>query len=121
MTVLRAVLMTGCVVFGLALAVMLLLAVVNLEPNTEEVIQAFRDEGLEVGETQQVDCEGDRSFVPKTYKAQVSFTIPPQGELVGGMSLRSSPRRTWSRYANTARGLRGCSPPRSMSRTRCWC
>jgi hypothetical protein len=76
--------MTGCVVLGLALAVMLLLAVVNLEPNTEEVIQAFRDEGLEVGETQQVDREGDRSFVPKTYEAQVSFTIPPQGERVGG-------------------------------------
>jgi hypothetical protein len=37
--------MTGCVVLGLALAVMLLLAMVNLEPNTEEVIQAFRDEG----------------------------------------------------------------------------
>ena len=80
----RAVLMTGCVVLGLALAVMLLLAVVNREPNAEEVIQAFRDEGLEVGETQQVDYQGDRSFVPKTYEEQVSFTIPSQGERVGG-------------------------------------
>ena len=75
--------MTGCVVLGLALTVMLLLAVVNREPNAEEVIQGFRNEGLEVGETQQVDREGDRSFVPKTYKEQVSFTIPSQGERVG--------------------------------------
>jgi hypothetical protein len=58
--------------------------VVNREPNAEEVIQTFRDEGLEVGETQQVDREGDRSFVPKTYEEQVSFTIPSQGERVGG-------------------------------------
>jgi hypothetical protein len=43
------------------------------------VIQAFRDEGLEVGETQRVDREGDRSLVPKTYEEQVSFTIPSQG------------------------------------------
>jgi hypothetical protein len=81
---LRAVLITGCVVLGLALAMMLMLAVVNREPNAEEVIQAFRDEGLEVGETQQVDREGDRSFVPKTYEEQVSFKIPTQGERVGG-------------------------------------
>jgi hypothetical protein len=81
---LRAVLITGCVVLGLALAMMLMPAVVNREPNAEEVIQAFRDEGLEVGETQQVDREGDRSFVPKTYEEQVSFKIPSQGERVGG-------------------------------------
>jgi len=54
------------------------------EPTAEEVIQAFRDEGLEVGETRQVDREVDRSFVPKTYKEQVSFTVPSQGERVGG-------------------------------------
>jgi hypothetical protein len=84
LSVLRAVLIAGCVALGLALAVMLLLAVVNREPNAEEVIQTFRDEGLEVGETQQVDREGDRSFVPKTYEEQVSFTIPSQGERVGG-------------------------------------
>ena len=84
LSVLRTVLITGCVALGLALAVMLLLAVVNREPNAEEVIQAFRDEGLEVGETQQVDREEDRSFVPKTYKEQVSFTIPSQGERAGG-------------------------------------
>jgi hypothetical protein len=84
LSVLRAVLITGCVVLGLALAMMLMLAVVNREPNAEEVIQAFRDEGLEVGETQQVDREGDRSFVPKTYEEQVSFKISTQGERVGG-------------------------------------
>jgi hypothetical protein len=79
LSVLRAVLIAGCLVLGLALAVMLVLAVVNREPNAEEVIQAFRDEGLEVGETQRVDREGDRSLVPKTYEEQVSFTIPSQG------------------------------------------
>jgi hypothetical protein len=84
LSVLRAVLIAGCVVLGLALAVVVLLAVVYREPTAEEVIQALRDEGLEVGETRQVDREGDRSFVPKTYKEQVSFTVPSQGERVGG-------------------------------------
>jgi hypothetical protein len=84
LSVLRAVLITGCVALGLALAVMLLLAVVNREPNAEEVIQAFRDEGLEVGETQQIDREEDRSFVPKTYEEQLTFKIPSQGERAGG-------------------------------------
>ena len=51
LSVLRAVLIAGCVVLGLALAVVLLLAVVYREPTAEEVIQAFRNEGLEVGET----------------------------------------------------------------------
>src|ERR687894_75576 len=83
LSVLRTVLITGCVALGLALAVMMLLAVVNREPNAEEVIQAFRDEGLEVGETQQVDREEDRSFVPQTYEEQVTFTIPSQGERAG--------------------------------------
>ncbi len=92
MSVLRAVLITGCVVLGLALAMMLMPAVVNREPNAEEVIQAFRDEGLEVGETQQVDREGDRSFVPKTYEEQVSFKIPTQGERVGGRVFTFEPQ-----------------------------
>src|SRR5829696_4974053 len=87
LSVLRAVLIAGCVVLGLALAVVVLLAVVYREPTVEEVIQAFR-EGLEVGETRQVDREVDRevdrSFVPKTYKEQVSFTVPSQGERVRG-------------------------------------
>jgi hypothetical protein len=81
LSVLRAVLpIAGCVVLGLVLAVVLLPAMVYREPTAEEVIQAFRDEGLEVGETRQVD----RSFVPKTYKEQVTFTVPSQGERVGG-------------------------------------
>ena len=66
MSILRAVLIAGCVVLGLALAVVVLLAVVYRQPTAEEVIQAFRDEGLEVGETRQVDREVDRSFVSKT-------------------------------------------------------
>src|SRR5215217_1354696 len=88
LSVLRAVLIAGCVVLGLALAVVVLLAVVYREPPAEEVIQAFREEGLEIGETRQVDREVDRSFVPKTYKEQVSFTVPSQGERVGGRVFR---------------------------------
>src|SRR5215217_6989085 len=83
LSILRAGLIAGCVVLGLALAMVLLLAVAYREPTAEEVIQAFRDEGLEVGETRQVDREGDRSFVPKTYTEQVTFPLPSQGELVG--------------------------------------
>ena len=79
LSVLRAVLIAGCVVLGLVLAVVLL-AMVYREPTAEVVIQAFCNEGLEVGETRQVD----RSFVPKTNKEQVSFTVPSQGERVGG-------------------------------------
>ena len=88
LSVLRAVLIAGCVVLGLALAVVVLLAVVYREPPAEEVIQAFREEGLEIGETRQVDREVDRSFVPKIYKEQVSFTVPSQGERVGGRVFR---------------------------------
>lgn len=84
LSILRAILIAGCVVLSVSLAVVLVLAVVYREPSAEEVIQAFRDEGLEVGETQQVDREGDRSFVPKTYEEQVSFVIPSVGERAGG-------------------------------------
>ena len=118
LSVLRAVLIAGCVVLGLALAVVVLLAVVYREPPAEEVIQAFREEGLEIGETRQVDREVDRSFVPKTYKEQMSFTVPSRESASGDGSLPSSPRRTWSRCASTTRGLGSCSPPTSTSRTK---
>ena len=56
----------------------------NREPTAEEVIEAFRDEGLEVGEMQTVARSEDRSLIPKTYEEQMSFTIPSSGERSGG-------------------------------------
>jgi hypothetical protein len=75
------------------LAVVLLLGLVNRDPATEEVIQAFRDEGLEVGEVQSISRSEDRSLIPKTYEEQVSFTIPSSGERVKGRSVFTFPSR----------------------------
>ena len=51
--VVRAMLVAGCALLAGVLAVVLL-GLVNREPTAEEVIEAFRDEGLEVGEVQTV-------------------------------------------------------------------
>ena len=56
----------------------------NREPTAEEAIEAFRDEGLEVGEVRTVTRSEDRSLIPKTYEEQMSFTIPSSGERSGG-------------------------------------
>jgi hypothetical protein len=82
--VLRAVLVAGCALLAGVLAVVLLLGLVNREPTAEEVIEAFRDEGLEVGEMQTVARSEDRSLIPKTYEEQMGFTIPSSGERSGG-------------------------------------
>lgn len=52
-------------------------------PTAEEVIQGFRDEGLEVGgvQTQEPD-PGDP--LPDTYEEHVRFLIPSAGEDLGG-------------------------------------
>lgn len=55
--VVRTVLVVGCALLAGGLAVvllLLLLGLANREPNAEEVIGAFRDEVLEVGEVQTV-------------------------------------------------------------------
>jgi hypothetical protein len=82
--VVRAVLVARCALLAGFLAVVLLLGLVNREPTTEEVIEAFRDEGLEVGEVQTVTRFEDRSLISKTYEEQMSFTIPFLGERSGG-------------------------------------
>jgi hypothetical protein len=80
----RTVLVARCALLAGVLAVVLLLGLVNREPTTEEVIEAFRDEGLEVGEVQTVTRSEDRSLIPKTYEEQMSFTISSSGEKSGG-------------------------------------
>ena len=82
--VVRAILVAGCALLAGVIAVVLLLGLVNREPIAEEVIEAFRDEGLEVGEVQTVERSEDRSLIPKTYEEQMSFTIPSSGERSGG-------------------------------------
>jgi len=82
--VVRAVLIAVCALLAGVLAVVLLLGLVNREPTAKEVIEAFRDEGLEVGEVQTVERSEDRSLIPKTYEEQMSFTIPSSGERSGG-------------------------------------
>ncbi len=82
--VVRAVIVAVCALLAGVLAVVLLAGLVNREPTAEEVIEAFRDEGLEVGEVQAVERSEDRSLIPKTYEEQMSFTIPSSGERSGG-------------------------------------
>ncbi len=48
-------------------------------PSSEEIVQAFRDEGLTVAKAEPVDEEEDwqDSLVPKTYKEGTHFVIRP--------------------------------------------
>jgi len=80
----RLVGIVGGVVLAVAVVAVVLVALVIADPSAEEVVQAFRDEGLEAGEAQQIDRDADRSFVPKTYEEQVSFSIPSAGERTAG-------------------------------------
>jgi hypothetical protein len=82
--VVRAILVARCALLAGVLAVVLLLGLVNREPTAEEVIEAFHNEGLEVGEVQTVERSEDRSLIPKTYEEQMSFTIPSSGERSSG-------------------------------------
>ena len=71
---------------GIALVVGLLAALVfyvalpalgfSGQSTSEDVVQAFRDEGLEVGESYDVAEEEGPSPVPRTYKEGTRFTIP---------------------------------------------
>jgi hypothetical protein len=93
--ILRGAIIVGCALLAVLLAVVLLLGlVVNRDPAAEEVIQAFRDEGLEVGEVQSISRSEDRSLIPKTYEEQVSFTIPLSGERVKGRVFTFPSRET---------------------------
>jgi hypothetical protein len=92
--IVRVAIIVGCVLLAVLLAVVLLLGLVNRDPTAEEVIQAFRDEGLEVGEVQSISRSEDRSLIPKTYEEQVSFTIPSSGERVKGRVFTFPSRET---------------------------
>ena len=52
-------------------------------PTAEEVVQEFRDEGLEVGEVQPQQ-PGSSDPLPDTYEEHVRFLIPSAGEDLGG-------------------------------------
>ena len=80
----RLVGIVGGVFLALAVVAIVLVAALFADPTAGEVVQDFRDEGLEVGEEQQIDRDENRSFVPKTYEEQVSFTIPSAGERTTG-------------------------------------
>jgi uncharacterized membrane protein (UPF0127 family) len=55
-------------------------------PSSTEVVQAFRDAGLEIGESYPVEQEPgwDEKPVPRTYEEATRFTIPSLGEDAGG-------------------------------------
>ncbi len=80
----RLIGIVGGVVLAVAVVAVVLVALVIADPSAEEVVRAFRDEGLEAGEAHQVDRDADWSFVPKTYEEQVSFSIPSAGERIAG-------------------------------------
>ena len=92
--IVRVAIIVGCVLLAVLLAVVLLLGLVNRDPTAEEMIQAFRDEGFEVGEVQPISRSEDRSLIPKTYEEQVSFTIPSSGERVKGRVFTFLSRET---------------------------
>ena len=71
------------------------------------MIEAFRDEGLEVGEVRVVKRSEDRSLVPKTYEEQMSFTISSSGERSGGRVFTFPSREAPGSCKRILRGVRG--------------
>jgi hypothetical protein len=61
-------------------------ALVGGTPSSEEVVQAFEDEGLSVGQSYPVDEEpgAKNSPLPKTYIEGTRFEIPAMGKNEGG-------------------------------------
>lgn len=55
-------------------------------PSSTEVVQAFRDAGLEIGESYPVEQEPgwDEKPVPRTYEEATRFTVPSLGADAGG-------------------------------------
>lgn len=86
---------------GLALVVGLLFALVFYvafpalgflgQPTSQDVVQAFRDEGLEVGDSYDVDEEEGPSPVPRTYKEGTRFTIPSLERVATGEAKEGGP------------------------------
>jgi hypothetical protein len=80
------------------------------EITSEEVVQAFRDEGLEVGESHPVEEEDPSSptfSVPKTYKEATRFEIPSLGEDKGGRVFTFETRRDVERVRTYYEGFSG--------------
>lgn len=77
--VLAAAVLLGLVLFGTGL-------VGFGTPSSEDIVLAFEEEGLEVGEFYPVEQEPDwsESIVPKTYAEGTRFEIPSMGENEGG-------------------------------------
>lgn len=80
--------------FLLAAALILVLAVSWLSrgPSSEEVVEAFREDGLEVGEVYPIEKQegpspGVRSRLPGTYEEGTRFEIPSLGEDAAGRDL----------------------------------
>ncbi|HZY56780.1 MAG TPA: hypothetical protein VFE09_03155 [Rubrobacteraceae bacterium] len=82
------------------------------QPSSEEVVQAFRDGGLEAGESYPVEQEPgwEELPVPKTYQEATRFEIPSIGEDAGGRVFIFDSRRDLSDvhdyYENLPEGLR---------------
>jgi hypothetical protein len=102
-------------------------------PSSEEVVEAFREDGLEVGEVYPIEKQegpspGVRSRLPGTYEEGTRFEIPSLGEDatgrdLGGGSSPSSPRRIWRRCATSTKALvkpGARSSPGYSPRATCW-
>ncbi len=81
-------------------------------PSSAEVVQAFRDAGLEVGGSFPVEQDPGWSTtpVPKTYKEATRFEIPSMGEDAGGrvfvFESRADLTSVHDYYENLSEGLR---------------
>lgn len=76
----------GVLILLLVLAFALLGARSGGNPTAEEVLQAFRDQGLEVGEVQPQQPDPEMPL-PDTYQEHVRFLIPSAGEDLGGRAF----------------------------------
>ncbi len=80
------------------------------DPSSEEVVEAFREEGLDVNETRRIDREPDWSLVPKTYKEQTSFSIPSSGRNAAGCVYTFESREDLETVREHYEGVEGLSP-----------
>jgi hypothetical protein len=109
-SIVRLVGIIGGVFLAVAVVAIVLVALLIADPSAGEVVQAFRDEGLEAGEEQQIDRDEDRSFVPKTYEEQVSFAIPSVGERTTGRVYTFQSREDLEQVREHYEGFEGLFP-----------
>jgi hypothetical protein len=110
LSIVRLVSIIGGVFLAVAAVAIVMVALLIADPTAGEVVQAFREEGLEAGEDQQIDRDADRSFVPKTYEEQVSFTIPSAGERTTGRVYTFQSRDDLEQVREHYEGFEGLSP-----------